>query len=106
MLSSGRQRGFQQYVSLCCPAYPGEDACVTSQPGQPGVEPGTARCGPAIEEVMRWQGRQAPGRQPPDVRGSAAPGNPLVAPPKSRRVRLLLGWPGSQSARPPPVVVS
>src|SRR6266849_6645740 len=91
MLSSGRQRGFQQDVPPCCPAFPGEDACVASQPGQPGVEPGTARCGPAIEGVIAVAGaagsgtasarrarvacsRQLPGRSPEVAPGAAAPG--------------------------------
>src|SRR5216683_1236035 len=89
--AAGRQRGFQQYVPPCCPAYPGEDACVASQPGQPGVEPGTARCGPAIEGVIAVAGaagsgaasarrarvacsRQLPGRSPEVAPGAAAPG--------------------------------
>jgi len=41
----------------------------------------------------RWQALQAPERHPPKVRGPAAPGSYLVAPPKPGRVRLLRGWP-------------
>ena len=53
MLSSGtwQTARVQHYVPFCCAAYSGEDACVASQPGQPGVEPGTARFGPAIAGV-------------------------------------------------------
>jgi hypothetical protein len=49
--------------------------------------------------VIAWQPLQAPGRQPPDVRGSAAPGNCLAAAPKPGRVRLPGGWPVGQSWR-------
>src|SRR5215472_9800342 len=38
----GRQLAFQRHVPPCCPAYPEEDARVASQPGQPGVDHGTA----------------------------------------------------------------
>ena len=87
---AGRQRGFRQYVPPCCPASPGEDACVTSQSGQPGVKPGTARCGPGDGGVIAVAGaagsgtasardaradcsRHLPGRSP-EVAGAAAPG--------------------------------
>ncbi len=86
--AAGRQRGFQQDVPPCYPAYPGEDACVTSQPG---AEPGTARCGPAIGRVIAVAGaagsgtasarraraaysRQLAGRSPEVAPGAAAPG--------------------------------
>jgi len=108
ILSSGTGQTARvwQYVPLCSRAYWGEDACVASQPGQPGVEPGAARCGPAIAGVMRWQTRQAPARHPPDVRGLPAPGSYLAAAPKPRRAQLRLGWPMSQSSLQLPVLVS
>src|SRR6266487_6815530 len=87
----GRQRGFWQHVPLCCPAYSEEVACVASQPGQPGVDPGAARCGPAIDEVIAVAGaagsgtasaqgarvgcsRQLPGRCAEAGPSAAAPG--------------------------------
>ena len=33
---------------------------VSSQPGQPGTEPGTARCGPAIEGLLAVAGAAGP----------------------------------------------
>jgi len=87
-----------------CPACWGEDARVASQPG---VDPGTARCGPSIEGVT-VVGRR--GRHPRDgigqTCGSPAPGNHLVAAPNSRQVQLLLGWPVRQGWLQLPVVVS
>src|SRR5260370_12118797 len=63
MLSSGtwQTARVQQHVPFCCAAYSGEDACVASQPGQPGVEPTPARCGPAIEEVIAVEGAAGSG---------------------------------------------
>lgn len=68
-----------------------EDARVASQPGQPGVEPATARCPPAIGEVIAVAGaassetasaerarvacsRQLPGRCSEVAPGDAASG--------------------------------
>jgi RNA polymerase primary sigma factor len=45
-----------KHVPFCCAAYSGEDACVASQPGQPGAEPTPARCDPATEEVIAVEG--------------------------------------------------
>ena len=59
--AAGRQREFQRYVPPCRPAHSGEDARVASQPGQPGVEPGTASCAPAIGRVIAVAGAAAPG---------------------------------------------
>jgi hypothetical protein len=76
--------------SVFCPAYSGEDACVASQPGQPGVEPAGARFGPAIKEVIAVEGaagsgtasaknardgssRQLPARSAEAEPGAAAP---------------------------------
>ena len=104
--AAGRQRGFQQYVPPCCLAYPGEDARVTSQPGQPGVEPGPARCGPGDRGGDRGgrRGRLRDGiRQ--SVRGSPVPGHYLAAAPRSRQAQLLPGWPVSHSSLWPPAVV-
>jgi RNA polymerase primary sigma factor len=39
----------------------GRGCRVASQPGQPGVEPGPARCAPAIERVLAMAGAVAPG---------------------------------------------
>jgi RNA polymerase primary sigma factor len=69
----------------------GEDACVASQPGQPGAEPTAARRGPAIEKVIAVAGaagswtasarnarvdcsRQLPGRSAEAGPDAAAPG--------------------------------
>jgi hypothetical protein len=69
--------------------------------------PGPARAAVRRSKgVIAWQPLQAPGRQPPDVRGAAAPGNYLAAAPKPGRVRLLVGWPVGQSSPQLPVVVS
>jgi hypothetical protein len=57
----GRGSRPEQYVPPCYPAHPGEDACVASQPGQPGAEPGTARRGPAIEGVIAVAGAAGSG---------------------------------------------
>src|SRR5262245_5544022 len=73
------------------PAYLGGDARVASPPGQPGVEPGTACCAPAIGGVIALAGAagsgtasagrawvacsgQLPGRSPEVAPGAAAPG--------------------------------
>jgi len=80
---------------------------VASQPGWPGVDLGTARSGPPIEGVT-VVGRR--GRHPTDgigqTCGSPAPGNCLVAAPKSRQVQLLVGWLVGRGWLPLPVVVS
>jgi len=58
---------------------------VASQPGQPGVEPRTARCGPAIEGMIAVAG--APGSGTASARGARAarsrrlPGRPAEAAP-------------------------
>jgi hypothetical protein len=91
---------------FCCSAYWGEDARVASQPGRPGVDPGTARCGPPIEGLT-VVGRRC--RLRDGIRqtcGSPAPGNYLAAVPKPRRVQLLVGWPVGQGSLQLPVVVS
>ena len=89
--AAGRQRGFQQYVPPYCPASPGEDACVASQPGQParrarhgGRRPGdrgviavagAAGFGTASARGARAaRSRQLPGRSPEVAPGAAAPG--------------------------------
>src|SRR5262249_15330 len=102
----GRQRGFQQYVPLCCPAYWGEHARFASQPGRPGVDPGTARCGPPIEAVPRDGGRCWIRGGIGKSGGPPAPGNCLVAVPKSRQVQLLVGRPVGHSSLQLPEVVS
>src|SRR6516225_12253069 len=66
----------QQHLLSCRPAYPGEDACDASPPGQPGVEPDTARCGPAIQEVIAVAG--AAGR-PPEAAGQESQDQPSVS---------------------------
>src|SRR5260370_3297853 len=105
LAAPGRQRGFWQHVPLCCPAYSGQDARVASQPGHQPPGPARRAAVRRSKGVIAWQPLQAPGRQPPGVRGSAAPGNYLAAAPKPRRVRLPGGWPVGQSSPRPPVVV-
>ena len=82
--------------------------CLCREPARPArrrARPGALRSGDRRGDAV-WQTRQAPPRHPPDVRGSPAPGNCLAAAPKPRRVRLLLGWPMSQSSLQLPVLVS
>ena len=102
--AAGRQRGFQQYVPPYCPASPGEDACVASQPGQPArrARPGARRPGDGgVIAVAR-----AAGSGTASARGARAacsrqlPGRS----PRSRQVQLLPGWPVSHSSPRPPVV--
>jgi hypothetical protein len=89
--AAGRQRRFRRYVPPCRPAISGEDARVASRPGQPGVEPGTARCTPPAGGVIAVAGaagsgtasagparaacsRRLPGRCADVAPGAAAPG--------------------------------
>jgi RNA polymerase primary sigma factor len=66
----------QRDVPFCHPAYPGEDARVASQPGQPRVEPAASRCGPAIQDVIAVAG--AAGR-PAEAAGPASQDEPFVS---------------------------
>src|SRR5207247_3533208 len=88
--AAGRQRGFQQDVPPCYPAYPGEDACVASQPGQPArrarhgaLRPGdrgvigvAGAAGSGTASARRARAacsRQLPGRSPEVAPGAPAP---------------------------------
>jgi RNA polymerase primary sigma factor len=58
---------------------PGEDARVASQFGQPGVKPGTAHCGPAIERVIGQSDVAAAAGRPPRAAGEESRDEPLVS---------------------------
>jgi RNA polymerase primary sigma factor len=91
--------------------YLGEDACVASQPGQPGVEPPAARCGPAIEEVIAVEGAAGSGtasaksaragcsRQLPARSAEAGPG--AAAPAREPGPGTGQGGAAAAAGRPP-----
>jgi RNA polymerase primary sigma factor len=70
-------------VSAACPAslscVPGEDARVATQLGQPGVEPGTAHCGPLIERVIGQSDVAAAAGRPLQGAGEESQDEPLVS---------------------------
>jgi RNA polymerase primary sigma factor len=76
----------------------GEDARVASQPGQPGVDPGTARCGLAIGGVIAVAG--AAGLTDPADPGGDRDAAALGGPPPAARTAMAHS--GSAAAGPPP----